>query len=71
VSYSYIIILLCYFFIDFGPIVKRPKTLPSHGGNRGSNPLGATNFHKKITNQGDRHLDFPEVIVKNTNRESK
>lgn len=23
-------------------MVKRPKTPPSHGGNRGSNPLGAT-----------------------------
>ena len=25
-----------------GPVVKRPKTSPFHGGNRGSNPLGVT-----------------------------
>jgi hypothetical protein len=26
------------------PIVYRPRTLPFHGGNRGSNPLGDANF---------------------------
>ncbi len=26
----------------FGPLVKRPKTPPFHGGNRGSNPLWVT-----------------------------
>ena len=27
-----------------GPLVKRPKTPPFHGGNTGSNPVRVTNF---------------------------
>ena len=35
---------------NYGPLVKRPKTPPSHGGNRGSNPLWVTK--KKIIHLG-------------------
>ncbi len=31
-----------YHFDICGPLVKRPKTPPFHGGNRGSNPLWVT-----------------------------
>ncbi len=30
--------------IAYGPLVKRPKTPPFHGGNTGSNPVRVTNL---------------------------
>lgn len=36
-----------YWQIQYGPLVKRPKTPPSHGGNSGSNPLWVTNSQKQ------------------------
>jgi hypothetical protein len=38
---------LIFNIIIFGPMVKRPKTPPFHGGNPGSNPGGVTKTKKK------------------------
>jgi hypothetical protein len=40
---------IMYLSSEYGPLVKRPKTPPSHGGNRGSSPLWVTIFLSPYT----------------------
>jgi hypothetical protein len=40
--------LAIYFCKDYGPLVKRSKTSPFHGGYTGSNPVRVTNFLQMV-----------------------
>ena len=47
----------------YGPMVKRPKTSPFHGGNSGSNPDGVTIFVVRKSYNRQKAQDIAYLVL--------